>query len=357
MSTTCTYFTKQVDSIKVNNKISKLDERDAILSYYPESFDFGNMYEGEVNGTTFEVWNSGCCILYYSFNWNCSWVDVFPKNGASITEHDTINININTTGLLTGSNLCNISILSDGGNGYFIVNVNIIRGEIVNITVYEAWEILNNTENGIQYPIDFRTNQEWKIEHINTPIPENPRHHPIDELQDEIKLQEFLSEYRFKTIVVYSDSGTNSFIAAQFLINNNFQGLVFNMFDGINTWKEAGYPVKGNDPPEKPIITGPTKIIVGLEYNFTFIAADPDQDYIFYSIHWGDTKVDLVGPIASNNSVTVGHKWNYPDNYVIGTKVIDRYDDESEWGFLEVKISKNKTLFKNNCLFNLLFNL
>ncbi len=55
------------------------------------------------------------------------------------------------------------------------------------------------------------------------------------------------------------------------------------MNDGINAWKESGYPVKGNTAPEKPIITGPTYIKAGNVSFYTFVASDPDQDYLFCS--------------------------------------------------------------------------
>ena len=150
--------------------------------------------------------------------------------------------------------------------GLLYVSVNIIHCQIINITIYESWELLNSTENGIQNPIDVRTDEEWKKEHIDTPIPENPKHYPLDELKNETKLKEFLSIYKYKTIIVYDNSGVNSSIAAQILFDNNFKGLLYNMNEGIDTWKEAGYPVKSNTPPKKPIITGSTKIKTGIEY-------------------------------------------------------------------------------------------
>ena len=88
-----------MESFTPNNNINNITERGEILSYNPKSYDFGDMYEGEENSTTFEIWNSGCCRLVYYLHWNCSWVDVYPTNGTSLGEHDTINININTTGL------------------------------------------------------------------------------------------------------------------------------------------------------------------------------------------------------------------------------------------------------------------
>ena len=39
----------------------------------------------------------------------------------------------------------------------------------INITVHEAWELLTDTDNGIQTPIDVRYEQEWEYGFIDTP--------------------------------------------------------------------------------------------------------------------------------------------------------------------------------------------
>ena len=43
-----------------------------------------------------------------------------------------------------------------------------------------------------ELPIDVRTEDEWLAEHIVTPAPEDPRHHPLADLQDPIKLRDFM---------------------------------------------------------------------------------------------------------------------------------------------------------------------
>ena len=41
-------------------------------------------------------------------------------------------------------------------------NKNIVSSyAYIDITVEEAWEMLNDTSNGIQYPIDVRSDSEW----------------------------------------------------------------------------------------------------------------------------------------------------------------------------------------------------
>ena len=58
--------------------------------------------------------------------------------------------------------------------------------DYINLTVEEVWELLNDTSNGIQIPVDVRTDSEWETEHIDTPKPENPKHHLYTDWYDEV---------------------------------------------------------------------------------------------------------------------------------------------------------------------------
>jgi hypothetical protein len=107
------------------------------LSYSPASHDFGDKYEGETDSTTFEVWNSGTGTLTYSVSETCDWVEVNPTSGSSTGEHDTITIDIDTTGLSEGLHTCDITINSNDGSGTFTVRVNIVPKPDLMIT--EKW--------------------------------------------------------------------------------------------------------------------------------------------------------------------------------------------------------------------------
>jgi len=98
-----------------------------VLSYSPTSHNFGDMLEGQTDSTTFEIWNSGTGTLSYSLSESCSWVSVTPSGGSSNGEHDTMTVNIDTTGLSLGHYSCDISITSNGGSGTFTVEVNIVE--------------------------------------------------------------------------------------------------------------------------------------------------------------------------------------------------------------------------------------
>jgi GH25 family lysozyme M1 (1,4-beta-N-acetylmuramidase) len=99
------------------------------LSYSPTSHDFGDKCEGETDSTTFEIWNSGTGTLTYSLSGSCSFVDVNPTSGSSTEEHDTITVDIDTTGLSEGPHTCDISISSNDGSGTFTVTVNVVPCE------------------------------------------------------------------------------------------------------------------------------------------------------------------------------------------------------------------------------------
>jgi len=95
------------------------------LSYSPTSHDFGNVQEGKIYQTTFEIWNSGTGTLTWSLTDSYSWLTYSPTSGSSTGEHDTVTVTIDTTGLSPGSYSGSISISSNGGDGTFTVTFTI----------------------------------------------------------------------------------------------------------------------------------------------------------------------------------------------------------------------------------------
>jgi len=72
-------LTSTVGSVGVIPKISE-PQTLGILEYEPRSHDFGDMFEGELNTTIFEIWTSGgCCELSFDLSWNCPWLDAFRQ--------------------------------------------------------------------------------------------------------------------------------------------------------------------------------------------------------------------------------------------------------------------------------------
>jgi len=214
----------------------------------------------------------------------------------------------------------------------------------IDITVEEAWALLNDTSNGVQIPIDVRTDSEWANEHINTPAPENPRHHCVCAWDNETILQEFMSFYEGKEIIIYCRSGGRSVTASNMLVDNGFVGTIYNMLGGINAWKAAEFPTVGNLPPERPIITGTINGKAGNEYEYTIVTNDPESDDVSYYIDWGDNNTVYVGPYGSGEEITVKHIWEEKETYIISIKSIDYYLDESDWATLAISMPKNKAI-------------
>ncbi len=313
------------------------------LSYSPHAYNFGYKEQGETDRTTFEIWNSGIKQLTYSLVEECDWITIDPTTGYSSGEHDTITVSIDTTDLWQRSYSYDIAINTNAGTEYFTVTVFLGEG-YTNITVDQAWDFVTNTSNGIQIPIDVRYDNEWAVEHIDTPAPENPRHHCSCAWADEAILQEFIGLYQGKEIILYCLAGSRSLTAANMLIEHNFNGTIYLMVGGITAWKQAGYPTKANMPPNMPVITGDVKGKPGEEYHYTVMTTDVDADDVYYYVNWSDnTTNQLVGPYHSGEEITLNHTWVEKGTYVVKVKARDIYGSESDYATLEIKMPKIST--------------
>ena len=93
-----------------------------VLSYSPDSYDFGNLDEGTTDSTQFDIWNSGTDTMDYNLE-TPVWIDVLPASGSCTTETDTIDVTVDTTGLAYGQHTGQVTITSNGGNGFFTVDL------------------------------------------------------------------------------------------------------------------------------------------------------------------------------------------------------------------------------------------
>lgn len=132
----------------------------------------------------------------------------------------------------------------------------------------------------------------------------------------------------------------------------------------------SSIPIKGDDnqPPSITKITGITKCKINTFYNYTFYATDPDNDEIFYLIHWGDGIVYYwMGPYESGEKITISYCYQLmpnqkSDELMISARAKDIHDSCGEWGSLNVVISKSdqiifnkiRFLFENYIIINLI---
>jgi len=96
----------------------------------PSFYDFGQMLEGQSDSTYYAIYaRIGCAVppCYYTFQWNCEWVDVTPTSGVSMGEIDYILVTIDTTDLSLGNHSCYIDISTNLGNEKFWVYVEVVE--------------------------------------------------------------------------------------------------------------------------------------------------------------------------------------------------------------------------------------
>jgi len=131
------------------------------------------------------------------------------------------------------------------------IDTNFLDNGYINITVFEAWDMLNSTEDGKQILIDVRRWEEYAAERIDTPYSEDwPRWFPYELTSDGpgpiknegILLKIFMWIYEDKEIIIYCRTARRTGITAQILVDNGFQGAVYNMLGGITEWKAEGFP-------------------------------------------------------------------------------------------------------------------
>ncbi len=88
-----------------------------------------------------------------------------------------------------------------------------------------------------------------------------------------------------------------------------------------------------NDPPQKPIITGPEEGNPGVTYSFQFKSTDYNGNNIYYWIDWGDnSNTGWKGPYPQGTWREFSHSWTGGGRtYNIKAKAKDAPGDESGW--------------------------
>jgi hypothetical protein len=118
---------------------------------------------------------------------------------------------------------------------------------------------------------------------------------------------------------------------------------------GDETWSKTLSWI--NNPPNPPLITGPTEGKAGEEYEYIFVAVDPDEDglsQIF--IIWGDGNISgIIGIpwIPSGKENKMNHSWEEQGTYTIRAQAIDIFGAESDWATLEITMPRNRCIIRS----------
>ncbi len=115
---------------------------------------------------------------------------------------------------------------------------------LVNISVHETWAMLQNESDGREVVVDVRTLPEWFSERIATPHRyDSPILYPLQLLEVPLFRQLFRLAFEGNEVILYCRSANRSCIAGNMLVDEGFDGTLYNMEGGIVAWKAASLPV------------------------------------------------------------------------------------------------------------------
>jgi parallel beta-helix repeat protein len=121
--------------------------------------------------------------------------------------------------------------------------------------------------------------------------------------------------------------------------NLSGEGNSQDLYPLMEPWSEGE-----NQPPEKPIILGPSEGKAGESCEYTISSIDPDGDDTIYLINWGDNTVEWSKIISSDNELIINHTWKERGSYVIKVRAFDINLSFSDWEILSVSMPKNKAI-------------
>ena len=99
---------------------------------------------------------------------------------------------------------------------------------------------------------------------------------------------------------------------------------VYDNDGGFHTNDTMAFVIEQNEPPEQPILGGPTVFSEENTPMFTIISEDPNEDDLDYTIEWGDdTKTTSDVSLASGTHFSADHQYDQPGTYTITGKVTD----------------------------------
>lgn len=109
-------------------------------------------------------------------------------------------------------------------------------------------------------------------------------------------------------------------------LDNNGDGIGDTPYNIAGNTTQDNYPLMDiYEIPSKPLIDGPVNGKTGEKYDYTFSAIDPNNDYIFIYVDWGDdTNSGWLGPYQSGMEITLQHSWSEKGTYLIIARAKDK---------------------------------
>lgn len=112
--------------------------------------------------------------------------------------------------------------------------------------------------------------------------------------------------------------------------------------------------ITDNTPPTAPDVQGPTSGKPGVEYLYSLVSTDAENQDIYYFFDWGDgTNSDWFGPYNSGEMAHTTHSWTQQGTYTVMAKAKDTMGGESDWTTISVTMPLDINGMKIQVLYNL----
>jgi hypothetical protein len=112
--------------------------------------------------------------------------------------------------------------------------------------------------------------------------------------------------------------------------------------DTIDTYNPTTGDNQLNYPPSNPDINGPTIGIINIEYNFSIVSTDINNNNIKYMVDWGDGTSSESDSLEAGEYFETTHKWIQPGNYNIKVSADDNQTNSTNE--LTITINEPKQL-------------
>jgi subtilisin family serine protease len=153
-----------------------------------------------------------------------------------------------------------------------------------------------------------------------------------------------------RTVIVTSSTPVTDDVLASWSPPTDFDQelctLFLDVYDSDEKLSKDCVVIKVNRAPFAPIIDGPEKIEVNVEYEFVFKTTDLNEDDVSYFVDWGDNTTDDWTPYyEGGNLVGIEHTYTEEGRYTIRAKAKDIYDAEGEWGEFDTSTPRSRESF------------
>jgi len=131
--------------------------------------------------------------------------------------------------------------------------------------------------------------------------------------------------------------------------SDHFNGII----DEVKVYKSTG----GNTEPEAPTISGEKNGKAGTEYEYTFKAADADEDDVRYHIDWGDGNQEWTTYYTQDIEVKVKHTFEKKGTFTIISYAQDIHGADGDTSNYVVTMPKSKESYFNFNLLDWIYNI